>query len=393
MKKMLWIVLLMSCGATFISSLFPLYGKYYQLSSFEISLLFAVYAIILLPTLLIVGAKGSTWGLKRVIRISIWISIASTLLFIFSQNIWMLYTARLLEGLAYGAFTGTASAFLLKQTSQDKVSNALKFSGIIVNIGFGLGPAISGLIVQYIQFHPLQLPFWGLLLMLFISLILLKLLPENEHTQSQNTASTKISLGVPKNIRSHFFSIIGLPAFTFFMLGGIVLSLIPSFVKIVMHTDNLAIPGLLMFLLLGVGSLIQLFPWIQDPIKRMRIGVILLAIGPWIIISSGQSGNLLLLWFGMLVQGIGAGWSFQAALRFAGQLPKPEERPRVISAFYLCAYSGFIIPPIGVGILTKFFSLNFSLIILNSIAAVLIIYVIIYSIKFKKYYEKVTTQQ
>ncbi|MGG1678510.1 MFS transporter [Neobacillus sp. NRS-1170] len=389
MKRMLWIVLMMSCGATFISSLFPLYGKDYQLNSLEITLLFAVYAISLLPTLLIVGAKGSSWGLKRVLRFSIWISIASTFLFIVSQNVWMLYAARILEGIAYGAFTGTASAFLLKQTAQDKISTALKLSGVMVNVGFGLGPAISGIIVQYIHIQPLRLPFWFLLFMLLISLILLEMLPKDENTQ--NSTKTKITLGIPNNIRSQFFSIIGLPAFTFFMLGGIVLSLIPTFVKNVIQTDNLSIAGLLMLMLLGVGSLMQFFPWVQNPVNRMRIGIILLAIGPWIIVFSGQSANLFLLWMGMLIQGIGAGWTFQIALRFAGQLPKPEERPRVISAFYLCAYSGFIIPPIGVGVLTQFFSLNFSLVILNSVAALIVIYVLIYSVKFNLYYSKINS--
>ncbi|MDU0202602.1 MFS transporter [Paenibacillus sp. MAH-36] len=389
MKKMLWIILMMSCGATFISSLFPVYGKYYHLSSLEITILFAVYAVILLPTLLIVGAKANSWGLKRVLRISIWISIISTLLFIVSQNVWMLYTARILEGIAYGAFTGTATAFLLKQTSSKKISTAIKFSGVIVNLGFGMGPAISGLVVQYIHIQPLRMPFWFLLVMLVISLVLLELLPKAE--DSEKPAKTKISLGIPNNIRSHFYSIIGLPAFIFFMLGGIVLSLIPSFVKSVIHTSNLSIAGLLMLMLLGVGGLMQFFPWLQNPVTRMRIGIVFLAVGPWITVFSGQKENLFLLGTGMLIQGIGAGWSFQAALRFAGQLPKPEERPRVISAFYLCAYAGFIIPPIGVGVLTQFFSLNFSLVVLNSVAALLVVYVLIYSVKFKRYYSTITS--
>ncbi|WP_278149911.1 MFS transporter [Bacillus velezensis] len=98
MKRMFWIILMMSCGATYISSLFPIYGSHYQMSSLEITMLFAVYAVILVPTLLIVGAKGSTWGLKKILRISIWLSIASTLLFIGSQNVWMLFAARILEG-------------------------------------------------------------------------------------------------------------------------------------------------------------------------------------------------------------------------------------------------------------------------------------------------------
>lgn len=390
MKKMLWVFLMMSCGATYISSLFPVYGSYYQMSNLEITLLFAIYAVILVPTLLIVGAKGSAWGLKKVLRISIWLSIVSTLLFIVSHNIWMLFLARVLEGIAYGAFTGTATAFLLKQTAQSQLNTAIKFSGVTVNIGFGMGPAISGLILQYVQAQPLQMPFWFLLAMLLSSLVFLEILPEPE--DSQKPSNTRITLGVPDDIRSHFISFIGLPAFTFFMLGGVVFSVIPSFVKNIIHSSNLSIAGLLVFMLLGVAALMQFFPWLQNPVKRMRIGIVLLGVGPWIIVFSGQTGNLLLLSLGMLIQGIGAGWTFQAALRFAGQLPKPEERPRVISAFYLCAYTGFIIPPIGVGILTRFISMNLSLIILNSVALLIVIYVLIYSVKFNHYYSKGITR-
>ncbi|MBV7509828.1 MFS transporter, partial [Bacillus sp. sid0103] len=98
----------------------------------QITILFAVYAAILLPTLLVVGAKGSAWGLKRVLRSSIWISIASTLLFQGSFDVWMLYAARILEGIAYGSFTGTAAAFLIKQISPNKVSTAIKLSGATI---------------------------------------------------------------------------------------------------------------------------------------------------------------------------------------------------------------------------------------------------------------------
>jgi MFS family permease len=134
MKRMLWVVLMMSCGATFITPLFPLYGENYHLKSLQITILFAIYAAILLPTLLVVGVRGSVWGLKRVLRTSIWISIASTLLFLGSYYAWMLYAARVLEGIAYGAFTGTAVAFLLKQASHDKVGTVIKLSGVTVTL-------------------------------------------------------------------------------------------------------------------------------------------------------------------------------------------------------------------------------------------------------------------
>ncbi|SFT04538.1 MFS transporter [Paenibacillus sp. BC26] len=392
MKKMLWVVLIMSCGATYISSLFPLYGEHYKLSSLEITILFAVYAAVLLPTLLVVGARGNAWGLKRVLRYSIWISIASTLLFIISSNSWMLYAARILEGIAYGAFTGTASAFLMKQTAKEKVGTALKLSGVVVNIGFGLGPAISGLIVQYLDVQPLRMPFWILLIMLFSSLIVLEFMPKHEDLEAKKQAKAKISLGVPDNISAHFWSFIGLPIFTVFTLGSVVFSLIPSFVKHVLHTNNLSISGLLILLLLGGGALMQFFPWPRNPVTRMRLAILSLAVGSWLIVFSGQAESLFLLWAGIFIQGIGAGWTFQVALRFAGQLPKPEERPRVVSAFYLCAYFGFIVPPVAVGILTQFFNLNVSLVIFNLAAALIVIYVLIYSVTFSRYYTKLTSR-
>lgn len=392
MKRMLLVSLLMSSGATFITPLFPLYSESYQLNSLQITILFAIYAAFLLPTLLVVGAKGSAWGLKRVVRSSIWISIASTLLFLISEATWMLYLARLLEGIAYGAFTGTAVAFLLKQTSPNKMSTALKLSGVTILVGFGLGPAIAGLIVQYLQLQPLRLPFWILLALLIISLIVLETIPKDVVSLEQKRTKTKISLGVPGNIRSHFWSMVGLPIFTVFTIQGIVLSLIPTFVKNVIHTSNLSVAGLIIFVNLSGAALAQFIPSPSHPVTRIRYGMLLLAIGSWLIVYSGLASSLPLLWTGIFIQSLGGGWTFQISLRLAGQLPEPEARSRVISAFYLCAYSGFIVPVIGVGALTQFLNLNVSLSVLNAFAALIVLYVLMYSVKFNRDFSKSTAQ-
>jgi MFS family permease len=389
MKRMLWVILMMSCGATFISSLFPIYSEYYHLNSLQITILFAIYAAILVPTLLIVGAKGSTWGLKRILRLSIWISISSTLIFLASVNVWMLYLARILEGVAYGAFTGTAVAFLIKVTSPTKMSTAIKLSGVTVLIGFGLGPAIAGLVLQYLDWQPLRLPFWILLIMLVSALMILETLPKQDYLPGQKPEKTKISIGVPSTIRSHFWSFIGLPIFIGFTLQGIVLSLVPSFAKNVIHTSNLSVSGFLILLLLGGGALAQFIPWPGSPVTRIRLGLLFIIIGSWVIVLSGQTASLMLLWTGIFFQAVGGGWMFQITLRLAGELPKPEERPRVITAFYLCGYTGFIVPVVGVGVLTQFFNLNTSLMVLNLFASLIVIYVLTYSVKFNRSYSKI----
>jgi hypothetical protein len=141
---------------------------------------------------------------------------------------------------------------------------------------------------------------------------------------------------------------------------------------------------LIIFVLLSGAALAQFIPWPSHPVTRIRFGILLLVIGAWVIVSSGLTSSLSLLWTGIFIQAIGGGWTFQIALRFAGQLPEPEARQRVISAFYLCAYSGFIVPVIGVGALTQIFNLNTSLIVLNLFAALIVVYVLIYSVQFNR---------
>jgi len=340
MKRMLFVSLLMSSGATFMTPLFPLYSETFQLNSLQITALFAIYAAFLLPTLLVTGAIGSRWGLKRVIRSSIWISILSTLFFLGSIDAWMLYVARILEGIAYGAFTGTAVAFLMKQTLSNKVSTVLKLSGVTILVGFGLGPAIAGITLQYLQLVPtIRVPFWILLVLLIISLIILETIPKDVVSLEQKRVKTKVSLGVPSNIRSHFWFMVGLPIFTVFTIQGIAFSLIPTFVKNVIHSSNLSVSGLIIFVLLSGAALAQFIPWPKHPVIRIRFGILLLVIGSWFIVSSGLTSSFPILWTGIFIQAIGGGWTFQMSLRFAGQLPEPEAQPRVISAFYLCAYT------------------------------------------------------
>jgi hypothetical protein len=95
------------------------------------------------------------------------------------------------------------------------------------------------------------------------------------------------------------------------------------------------------FLLLSGAALAQFIPWPSQKVTSIRLGTLLLGIGSWVIVSSGFTSSLSLLWTAIVIQAMGGGWTFQIALRFAGQLSEPEARPRVISAFYFCAYSIF----------------------------------------------------
>nr|WP_279591510.1 MFS transporter [Paenibacillus sp. BK720] len=396
MKKMLWVILMMSTGTSFTSPLFPLYQEHYRLSSLQITVLFAVYAVALLPTLFIVGSRGSSWGLKRVLRISILLSILASILFMASHQAWLVYAARMLVGIAYGSFTGTAVAFLLKQTPKEKSGKAILLSGMAVSVGFGLGPALAGLIIEYLHLMPLRAPFWVLTVLLLSAWAGLETLRDEDyqaHKERQQAASVPISLRVSADIKPHFLSFSALPVFTLFTLNGIVLSLIPSFVKNVIHTSNLAVSGLLILLLMGGGTMMQMLPWFKHPVVRLRIGITLLAFGAWLVVLSGTLESISLMWAGVLVQALGSGWTFQISLRLAGELPHVSERSRVITTYYFSGYIGFIVPIVGVGLLSFLFNLYMSLIVLNVLATLIVLYMLGYSVKFARYYAERNEKQ
>ncbi|QWU16968.1 Predicted arabinose efflux permease, MFS family [Paenibacillus sophorae] len=377
MKRMLWTILTMAIGATLSSPLYPLYQERFHLSSLAITLLFAVYAAFLLPALLIAGPIANVWGLKKVTMTGVVASMVSAFLFMANNQAWTLYLARICEGVGFGTFMGTATTLLLQQTPKAKAAKALPLSSMAVMLGFGLGPAISGLLIQYVHFQPLRLPYMLLSVLLISAAVALWSISDN-HSENK-TSSMKIS--IPKNIRPVFWLFIALSGFIVFSLNGIVLSLIPSFAKNIIHTSNLSVSGLLILLLLGGGGLAQRISWPKQLVTRLRLGILFLLMGAWLMIISGKTTNLGFLWTGIFIQAIGGGWAFQASLQLAGTAPKPEDRAGVISTYYSASYSGFIIPIVGVGSLSLFFGLFHSLIILNVIATIIVIFLVGYSFK------------
>ncbi|MFE4429437.1 MFS transporter [Peribacillus butanolivorans] len=380
MKKMLWVIFIMAIGTTFPTPLFPIYQEQFHLSNLEITLLFAVYAVFLLPSLLVAGQMAIVYGLKKITMIGIIVSIISIILFIIGTHSWQLYLSRALEGIGFGLFMGTVTTLLLKQTSKSMTSKALTLSSMGIMVGFGFGPAISGLIIQNFHFQQLRFPFVILTLLLISAAISLGSLPD-KHIVENKKEQVRIKISIPENIRFVFWPFIALTGFIVFSLNGIVISLIPTFVKTVLHTSDLSVSGLLILLLLGGGGLAQRISWPQQPVIRVRIGIILQLIGAWFMIIAGQTTNIVLLWLGILIQAIGGGWAFQASLQLAGIAPKPKERPQVISAYYFASYSGFIFPTIGVGLLNLFFDLSQSLTIFNTVATIIVILLVGLSFK------------
>ncbi|SEN91757.1 Predicted arabinose efflux permease, MFS family [Paenibacillus sophorae] len=382
MKRILFTIIAMAINTNLSVPFFPLYATAFHLNSVIVTGLFVIYSTCLLPVLLIAGPLGDVWGNKKVVYIGLGLAILSTIFFAEATNISLLYLARALAGMASGAFMGTGTALLLQHSSQNQTAHALTLSSIVTMLGFGLGPAISGIIIQYSPLSPVKIPYQSMFIALSISMLLLASIRERRESTG-NRRLFQISMGVPSSHRTLFWAFAAPSVFTAFALNGTVLALMPTFVRSVMHSTNFAVPGILLFILLSGGALAQLIPLPGDAFRRIQARVLLLLAGTWCMLMAGTLINSALLWLGKGIQAVGCGWTFQGSMKLTGSMAPVSERARLLSIFYIAAYSGMILPTLGVGILSFYWGLMPALLTFGAIVTSIGIVIVLNSIRLR----------
>lgn len=361
MKYILWAIFLIAASTNLPAPLFPYYQTAYHLSDFAVTVLFAAYAGCLLPTLLVSSAFASRNGLRRTSALGLLLALCSALLFAGASSAWQLYAARIIEGIAVGAFMGTANALLLRHSAQG-VGKSLKYSSMCNMFGFGFGPLACGLLLQYSNFLTHRLPYLLLAAALASALALFYRLEKKPETLDKK-APLRVCLGVPEKNRRLFWGFIAPSAFVMLALNGIVISLFPTYMKVLFHTDNPAFTGSLLFLMLSGSGAAQLITRPAEKIRRVRFGICFLILGTWFMITAAPWQSAACLWIGMILQAAGTGWTFQGALQLTGECSDAKNRGGAISAFFVCAYSGMALPTIGIGLLSTLHGLMDALLI------------------------------
>ncbi|GMR67069.1 MFS transporter [Bacillus sp. MN7755] len=351
MKRILWVIGIIAFSANIPAPLFPIYQMKYSLNNFAITALFAIYAAGMLLILLLAGSLAERKGTKWVVTVGVILALVSSAIFVGATSPWMLYLARAVEGIALGAFMGTSNALLLHHTPPQYIKRSLAYSSMATLLGFGLGPAFCGIIIQYSLFIPEAFPYVVLLVLLLLALgLLFTVPPTNEKTNEQTPI--RFRLGIPSTSQTLFIIFVCPAVFVMLALNGVVISLIPTLVHTILHSNNLAWSGLLLLTFLSGGAIAIHISWPSQTILRIQFGIVLLLIGTWLTITAGSTANMILLFIGMIILAIGNGWTFQASMQLAGSLGDPSERPGIISTYYLAGYTGMAIPTIGVGLLS-----------------------------------------
>lgn len=136
----------MLLGANLAAPLYAGYAEQYHFSTAVLALIFAVCALVLIPSLLVFGQVSDQLGRRPVIAMGLGLAIGGLALFAAAQGMAWLFAARAVQGLAQGMLGGAATAALAELVDEGDVRRAALLATLAQAGGAATGAALSGVL-------------------------------------------------------------------------------------------------------------------------------------------------------------------------------------------------------------------------------------------------------
>lgn len=155
-------------GFGLIIPVLPLMVSHVHAQPFNLGLMLAVYSAVAFFLSPWWGRLSDRVGRKRVLVVGLLGYAVSFLVFGLAENqLWLMYTARVIGGGFSGAVTATAMAYIADVTGEADRTKGMAFAGVSIGLGFILGPAIGGLLSVY----GIAVPFFAAAALAFVNAV------------------------------------------------------------------------------------------------------------------------------------------------------------------------------------------------------------------------------
>jgi predicted MFS family arabinose efflux permease len=328
----------------------PLYVVYQQRWGFASSTLtevFAVYALALLASLLVVGALSDHLGRRPVLAAAIVAEAVSVVLFLVASDVTTLAIARIVQGLATGAAVSTLGAALIDLQPAHAPGRGGVVNGVAPLAGLALGALGSGLLVQLAP-APTTLVWVVLLVMVAISAVAVALAPETSTLRPGARASLRPRIGLPAHLRPDVLSIVPVLVASW-ALGGLYMSLGPSVAASLLGVGSHLVGGLVVSALCGTGALSALVLRRRDTREVLVVAASFLVAGIAITLAGLDRELLSVTVAGTLVAGVGFGAAALGGFGTLARVAAPAERGEVFALAYVINYLAFSLPAVAAG--------------------------------------------
>jgi MFS family permease len=340
------VVVLFLAASSVPSPLYVVYQAQWGFSAATLTLVFAVYVLFLLASLLVVGGLSDHVGRRPVLIVALAVQTVAVVLFLLAANVAMLLVARAVQGVATGAAI-TAMAATLVDLSPRRAGLANTVTPLV---GLALGALGSGLLVEYAP-APTRLVYVVLLVGFAVVAVVLALLPETAVQRAGALASLRPRVRIPAGLRGEVLAIVPALAASW-ALGGLYLSLGPSVAAELFGLRSHLVGGLVVTLLCGVGALSAVAAFRRRPDHLLAPAGALLALGTLVTLTGLLTGQHLVAAAGTVVAGIGFGTAGMACFGTLARIAAPDTRGELMAVAFTVAYLAFSLPAVAAGVAT-----------------------------------------
>lgn len=341
------LLVLMLAASGVPSPLYRVYQEEFGFSDGVLTTVFGIYAVALLASLLVVGALSDHVGRRPVLVVAFLLEAVAMVLFLTSDGVGWLLTARVVQGLATGALTSTLGAALLDLQRADRPLGAF-VNSLSPGLGISLGAAGAGMLVQFLP-SPAAWAFGVLTGVFVLAAAGTRLLPETSARLPGALASLRPRVHVPPEHRRAF--LVALPILlAAWALGGLYASLGPSVVASVFGVDGSLAGGLLILALNGTGVLGTLALRTASPERALLLGSGVFAVGVAGTLAALVTTSTVTLFTAAVVTGFGFGAAFLGAVSTITRGVAPGHRAGLMASIFVVGYLAFSLPAVAAGV-------------------------------------------
>lgn len=336
-------------GANQFSSMLVVYRDELGLGSGTLSALFGVYALGLIPGLLIGGPASDRYGRRRLMLAFVALSpLASLLLILGRDGAEGLAAARLLAGVCSGVVFAAGSAWVQELSAGTPEGTGARRAAIWLTAGFGSGPVVAALVAE-VAAQPRVLAFVPHIVLGVVALAVL--LWRGGVPETAPPATGRIRLGLPRAIRGGQSLRIVVPTAPWvFGAAAISIAVLPERTG---DDVTVAFAGIITGMTLGTGVLVQSLARRVEDARPLRAGTLGLgaatagaALGALALVLDAPA--LLIVTAPLL--GAAYGLCLVSGLRLSERIAAPGERGATLAVFYALTYLGFGAPYVLTGV-------------------------------------------
>ena len=347
-----------AAGAGIPSPLYPAYQAQLGFTDVTLTVIYAVYPLVSVPAVYLLGPLGDRLSPRRVMRCGIAIAAAGSVALALATNTGWLILGRVAYGIALAVITGAGVA--VATSGADKVRAGLVSATVFI-LGTGMGPVLGSALTRYGP-GPGLLPFGVTLVLLGIVFIGLGSVPDPEPGPSTDGgAPVAYSDGDPGMTRTvrRALVVAAVNGFLGWAVVGLFLGLISSVAERFLGLRDPLVAGGLAGALLLCSTLTVPAVTRLGPRRSQLVGLVALA-ASLVVLALGVS-SLVAVLTACVIAGLANGLLYSGATTVVATMAPPQRASGTAAAVYSAFYLGAGLPALLVGLLTTALPLDTAL--------------------------------